>query len=560
MLNRRTGFLAAGFVVAALLLTALFLAGGNPSGGPPTAATTGSSSSTSVSVNSSSSLTGPRLGLDLTWYARNSFGTLHGINTSDGGAVYTYLTHGWKDSNGQSGGFFTAYSYELHDPPLYPPQYISDANWLLSFIHVANSDAGGQRAKIFVRLVPIDNFDPTLVGTLEDFLHRLGPTSQNPSVVGFGFRGGQEGIYEGGGTCCANSITQEGSNFVPANVAYGPSGLNSFPQNVSQFDSMWSSMQSIANSYGYPLGVSTSLSVMDKALKTSTIDAAAQWFINDAGYGVCTGSDLTGSCTANDWQSKVLSPPRASSKSLGVVGGEWDQNWFVPNQAPYNITQAKIQGMFEGFSKGYAKNPQAGQYMFIYGMPYLTNDDSTWIHAKGPCPYMGWFLQYAQKYGFFTDFSQAPRSGRSGGGSAHSPSKVPTGLYIHILGNSSLDSRKPGYSQTHPVYCCGKDNFTMDGQLISLQTGQGVPGANIQIMSFNFTTCRWQAIATVTTDSRGYYGRSSNSPLDPPIILLSPPLPNTGRNQAYYYPAYLGDSTYGPSNGVLEDIPVLPPP
>ena len=513
---------------------------------------------------SNSSTIGPRIGLDLAWYIRNGFGSLHGVNSNNGTAVYEYLTNGWKDSGGLangscpsgtcSGGFFTAYAYELHSPPLYPPQYISDTNWLLAFIHAANNDAEGQRAKIFIRLVAIDNFDPTLLGTLQDFLQRLGPASQNPSVVGFGFRGAEEGIYEGGGTCCGGG--PEGSNFIPATIAFGPTGMNSFPQNASQYASMWNQFQTLANAYGYPLGVSTGMSSMDKYLGQSVSDSHAQWFMEDTGYGACGQSDTTGSCTYSTWYSKVASPPQASSVAVGVVGGEWDQNWFVVNQPPYYITQVQIQAMFHGFADGYAKNPQAGQYMFIYGMPYLTNDDPTWVKSKGPCPYIPWFMQYATQYGFFTDFSTAPAPGAPGEGSTQTEAKAPTGIYINIQGDPNLTPL--GWSQTNPVYCCGEDNFTINGQVTNLETGQGVANAKVEIKAFNFVSCTWYVLLNVTTDSHGYWGYPNGGGWnDPPIVLSSPNLPNTGRNQAYFYPAYLGSSTYGPSNGVLEDLPIV---
>ncbi len=527
---------------------------------------TGSNSSThdqSSSVTSTNGVTssglssaGPRIGLDLAWYVRNGFGSLHGVNSQDGAAVYNYLTHGWKDSGGQYGGFFTAYAYELHSPPLYPPQYQSDVNWFLSFIHAANNDSSGQRAKVFIRLVAINNFDPTLLGTLQDFLRRLGPASQNPSVSGIGFRGAQEGIYEGGGTCCAGP---EGSNFVGANVAYGPSGMDSFPQNVSDWRSMWGKLQSVANAYGYKLGVSTGLSSVDSYYGRANVDTVAQWFVEDTGYGACGKTDTTGTCTYNTWYTKAAAPPMDAPVAVGVVGGEWDQNWFVPNNPPYYITQTQVQAMFHGFADGYAKNPQVST-MFIYGMPYLTSDDSAWVSSHGPSPYMGWFLQYAQEYGFFTDYSAAPPPGPVGGGSPQTASKVPTGLYIHILGDPSLAAQTPGYSQTYPAICCLNDSFTIDGQLTNLETGSGIPNATIVIMEFDFTSCAWKELLTTTTNAHGYYGQSSNAPNNPAITVPSPPLPNTGRNQAYFYPAYLGDSTYGPSNGVLEDLPLLPLP
>jgi hypothetical protein len=498
---------------------------------------------------------GPRLGLDLAWYIRGGFGSMHGIDPSNGSAVYDYLTHGWKDSAGQYGGFFTAYSYELHSPPLYPPQYISDVSWLLSFIHAANVDDGGQRAKVFVRLVAVDNFDPTLLGTLEDFLQRLGPASQNPAVAGIGFRGAQEGIYEGGGTCCGGP---EGPNFIGANISYGITGMDSFPQNLTQWDQMWSSMQQVANAYGYPLGISTSLSAIDTYYGQAKVDDVAQWFVEDTGYGACGQSDTTGQCTYNTWYSKVAKPPVDSAVALGVVGGEWDQNWFVLDNPPYYMTQVQIQAMFHGFADGYAKNPRAGQYMFIYGMPYLTNDDSNWVNSSGPCPYMAWFLQYAEQYGFFTDFSSPAPAGQPGGGTTQPVSRIPTGLYIHIVGDPNLNSRRAGYTQTDPVYCCGNDTFSIDGQLISLETSQGVPSATINIMAFNFTSCKWQVFATVITNQEGFYGYpNGGGTLAPSLVFSSPDLPNTGRNQAYFYPSYAGSNEFGPSNGVLEDLPVI---
>ncbi len=82
--------------------------------------------------------------------------------------------------------------------------------------------------------------------------------------------------------------------------------------------------------------------------------------------------------------------------------------------------------------------------------------------------------------------------------------KTPTGIYMHVLGDHALASQKPSYSQTLPVRACGVDNFTIDGQLINLQTGMGVGGATIEIISFDFTTCTWQVLTTVTTDFGEY--------------------------------------------------------
>ena len=501
----------------------------------------------------------------MAWYVQG-YGSLHGVNSQDGAAVYDYLTHGWQDSGGLangtcpagdtcSGGFFTAYAFEIHNAPLYPPQSNGMMKFIVSFINAANADASGQRAKIFVRLVPENNFDSTLTGALEDFLQRIGPASQNPAVVGFGLRGAQEGIFEGGGKCCNGS---EGPNFVPASVAYGPSGMSSFPQNLSQFRQMWANLQGVANAWGYPFGISTSLSSVDKYLGQSNTAPLAQWFVEDTGYGVCGQNDTTGSCTRDTWYSKVATPPWDSAHAVGVVGGEWDQNWFVPDNPPYFVTQTKIQAMFQGFADGYASNPSAGSYMFVYGMPYLTNDDPNWVNAKGPCPYLPWFLQYATEYGFYTSFSAPPAPAPPGGGSVQQ-FRTPTGLYIHIVGDPKLEPARQGWTQTNPVYCCGNDTFGIDGQLINLETGQGIPNERVTIMDFNFTECEWQVFFTVTTGQGGYFGFPNGGGTTLPALAEpSPPLPGTARNQAYYYDKFAGDGTYGPSNGVLEDLPVIP--
>jgi len=502
----------------------------------------------------------PRFGLDLSWYVRGGFGSQHGVNPQNGAAVYNYLTHGWKQSGGKYGGFFTAYAYEIHDPPLYPPQYQSDRAWLLSFIHAANADNGGKQAKIIIRFVLENNFDSTVIGTISDFLKQLGPASQNPSVWGIGFRGSQEGIYTGGG---ASSGGWEGSGFVPASVAYGPTGMNSFPQSISQFNSTWGKIQQLVNSYGYSLGISTSLSPINAYLGNAATDAPAQWFMGDAGgYGFPAGtsqSDLL--TTYNTWYSVVASPPRDASVQIGAVAGEWDQNWFMLNQPPYYATLPKLQAMFMGFAAGAKANPKAGQVMFLYGMPYLTNDDPMWAASHGNCTYMKWFAQWTTQYGFFTDLNGSPPTNAL----KVSPTTgftlpTPTGLYIHILGDPNLSSVKPSYSQTNPVLCCGADSFTIDGQLTNTVTGAGIANAPIKIMEFNFATGQWFVLTTVTTNSNGYYGLSSNCPTCALIKMRSPPLPSTARNQAYFYPAYGGSSSYWPSNGVLEDLPVLPNP
>ncbi|HME18461.1 MAG TPA: hypothetical protein VKF15_01845 [Nitrososphaerales archaeon] len=515
-------------------------------------------STTSTSTTSVATL--PRFGLDFSWYVRGGFGSLHGVNPQDGAAVYNYLTHGWKQSGGKYGGFFSAYAYELHDPPLYPPQYPSDRAWLLSFIHAANADNGGRQAKIFVRFILQDNLDPTVVGSISDFLKQLGPASQNPSVWGIGFRGAQEGIFTGGG---ASSGGWEGSGFVPANVAYGPSGMNSFPQTASQFNATWTKIQQLVNSYGYSLGISTSLSSINGYLGSSVADGPAQWFMGDAGgYGFPAGassSDLTS--TYNTWYSVVAKPPHDASVQIGAVAGEWDQNWFILNQPPYYATLTKLKAMFQGFAAGAKANPQAGQVMFLYGMPYLTNDDSSWIAAHGSCSYMQWFAQWVQQYGFFTDLSgTAPSNSLKVNTTSGFTLPTPTGLYMHILGDANLASKRPSYSQTNPVYCCSSDTFTIDGQLTNIATGKGIPSATIKIMEFNFATSQWFLLTTATTNSNGYYGLSSNCPTCALIKLASPPLPQTTRNQAYFYPAYSGSKSYLSSNGVLEDLPVLPIP
>jgi len=522
-------------------------------------------STTNVTTTTTvSGATGPRIGLDMAWYVQG-YGSLHAVNPGDGAAVYNYLTHGWEDSGGLpdgtcpsgacSGGFFTAYAFEIHNAPLYPPQSNGMMKFIVSFIHAADNDSSGQRAKIFVRLVPENNFDSTLTGALEDFLQRIGPAAQNPAVGGLGLRGAQEGIFQGGGACCGGA---EGPNFVPASVAYGPSGMNSFPRTISQFGQMWGKLQGIANAWGYPLGISTSLSSVDKYLGQAKTAPYAQWFMEDTGYGVCGQDDTNGTCTHDTWYSKVAAPQWDAAHAVGVVGGEWDQNWFVPNNPPYHVTQTEIRAMFQGFADGHAKNPAAGQYMFVYGMPYLTNDDATWVKSKGPCPYLPWFMQYATDYGFFTSFSTAPAAGPPGGGSVQS-FNVPTGLYIHIVGDPRLHGARQGWTQTDPVYCCGNDSYRIDGQLINLETGRGVSNERVTIMEFDFTNCTWKALANVTTGPGGYFGypNGGGSTL-PPLSETSPPLPGTTRNQAYFYDAFSGDATYGPSNGVLEDLPVIP--
>ena len=522
-----------------------------------------------------------RVGLDLSWYVTNGFGSLHGVNcNANAAACYEYLTHGWKDSGGLSdgicpsgdscsGGFFTAYEYDIENPPLYPPGYISpygisNSEWILQFIAAANADHDGTQAKIFIGFILENNFDATLYGAFNDFLNKLGPVQDNPAVAGFEFRGAQEGINTGGG---ASSWGCEESRFVPSNVVYGLSGMDSFPQNSSQEARMWSEAETKVNSYGYTLGISTGLSDMDTCVSPRDYsDNLAQFFIQGVTIHPSVTASPSASYTDNlkTFYDAVANPPRAPAVSVGTVFGEWDPHWFVPNypQSGYHATRHGIQSSLQGFAEGAAINPTAGQYWFIYGMPYLTNDDASGIAKHGPCPFLPWILRYATEYGFFTDFSAPLKPSTITPVTPPSPpyTLAPTGLYIHIIGDSFLDGLKPSYSQTDPVHCCGTDKYYINGQLIRLSDGEGVANEQIHIYEFNYTTDKWNPVMlngaplVVTTDSNGYYGGEGSVGT---IVVPSPPLPNTGRNQAYFYPAFLGDSTYGPSNGVLEDLPIL---
>ena len=532
-----------------------------------------------IAQTSAGTATSPlmRVGLDLAWYATNGFGSLHGVNcAANATTCYEYLTHGWKDSGGLadgtcpnggcSGGFFTAYRYDIENPPLgvQGNAYISNEAWFLQFIAAANADHDGTQAKIFIGMVLENNFDATLYGAMENFLNRLGPVQDNPAVAGFEFRGAQEGIQTRGG---AKSGGCEGSNFIPSNVAYGLSGMDSFPQNSSQEARMWNEVQTKVNAYGYTLGISTGLSDMDTCVTPKDYsDNLAQFFVQGTTIYPSVTAPPNASYTdnLNTFYDAVASPPRAASVSVGTVFGEWDPNWFVPNypQSGYYATQYGIQSSLQGFSEGAAVNPSAGQYWFIYGMPYLTNDDSASIAKHGPCPFLPWILQYATEYGFFTDFSSSLTPGTITPVTPPNPpyTLAPTGLYIHIIGDSSLDSQKPRYSQTDPVHCCGTDKYYIQGRLVTLSDGEGVADEQIHILEFNYTTDLWGLVMldgaplVVTTDSNGYYGGAGSIGT---IVIPSPPMPGTTREQAYFYPAFLGDSTYGPSNGVLEDLPIL---
>ncbi len=556
------------------------------------APTGGGSTTTTYSTTSLAPPTGNvmRVGLDLASYVRAGFGSQHGVNcnlAAYAASCYNYLTHGWKDSGGLtdgtcpsgtcSGGFFTAYSYDIEIPPgaVQGMAYTKDEAWLLGFIAAANADAGGQRAKIFVRFTLLNEFDSSIVGSIDDFLNRLGPAQDNPAVAGLGFRGAQEGINTGGG---ASSGGCEGANFVPAKVAYGPTGMNSFPQNTAQLTSMWDSIEATANSYGYSLGVSTGLSNMDQANCLGTkdyVDSLAQWFIQGStvGVGVTASPSSSYTSTYNTFYSSVVSPPRAASVSVGQVFGEWTQTEFVPGWCPkpplscsgYGLTQYGLQAAMSGFAAGAAISQSRAQYWFTYGMPYLTNDDPTTAATYGPSPFIPWMLQYATEYGFFTDFSSAPSAPTPTYYYPAAPSLIGTGLYIHILGDASLDSQKPSYSQTDPVTCCGTDTYRLDGQLTSDATGQGIPGQTVHFYIFDFVHDRWAPLnsssgipLTAVTNANGWFGYSSNCPTCALIQVSSPPLPSTTREQAYFYDAFLGSGSYLPSYGVLEDLPVLP--
>jgi len=516
-----------------------------------------------------------RIGLDLAWYIRNGFGSGHGLNANlNPVGTYNYLTHGWKNNGGSAdgsvlpagyapgsgsggGGFFTCYAYDVHSPPLYPPQYTTDRSWILSFIQAADADSGRQKAKIFVRFILENNFDPTMVGTFWDFCEHLGTADKHPSIVGFGFRGAQEGIETDGGACSGGC---EGANFIPAMKAYGPTGMNAYPQNTAQLTSMWQQLQAIANAYGYNLGVSTGLSNMDSAACLGTkdfVDGLAQWFVQGEtiypSVTAPTSGDGTYTNCYNTFYNSIRLPERAPSVSKGLVFGEWDPNWFKENypQSGYYVTLYGLQAALQGASDAFkAAAPPDDRYWMIYGMPSLTNDN-----GAQSCDYLPTLVKYANQYGYMTDFSPVPAPPTATPVTPPvAPTWIPTGLYIAIQGNPALASQKPPYSQTNPVYCCRNDSFTISGALTRLDTGAYVGGETIVVYTWDYTACQWAVLTKLTSTSTAPPGLNTNYG---PLTVKSPPLPGTKRNQAYMYPAFLGGSTYGPSDGVLEDLPVL---
>ena len=549
---------------------------------------------------------GPRIGLDLTFYVRAGFGSLHGVNcnlAADASQCYNYLVHGWQDSGGLangtcpaghacSGGYFTAFAYELQMPPEgeQGAAYINDRNWILNFVAAANADHGGQQAKIFIRFIPLNDFDSTLSASFDDFLSHLGPAQDNPSVAGIGIRGDEEGLDTGGcPSGCTGVPSWEGSSWVGADRVYGEP-YDSFPGNATRLDSLWGSLQAKANAYGYPLGISTGVSQTDLYFKNvlgvgyGPVNSLAQWFIQGDSAEPSVQAPPSQSYTQNyntfyDTASCSDNSCRAAGVSVGTVYGEWDPNWFVsqppnghapngaacPNNSGYCVTQYAIQSSMSGFAAGHAVNQTTSQFYFIYGMPYLTADDQNSINQWGVSPFLQWYLQYATQYGFMTSFSPVPPAQSIPAYQGYTPPLVPTGLYIHILGDASLDSRRPGYSQTDPVYCCGDDTFTLDGRLVSLASATGIPGETIRFYTWGWAQDAWVPLVngsngvpiTATTNSQGYFGRSTWCPTCSYIRVTSPPEPPTAKYQDFYMDQFAGDSTYQPANGIVEDLPVI---
>ena len=519
-----------------------------------------------------------RIGLDLAWY-RSGYGSKHGV-AKDGASVYQYLTHGWQNNGGKAdgtvpngfgvgtgtggGGFFTCYAYELGQPPVnvQGPAYNHDRDWILQFINAANIDAGGQRAKILLKFIALCNFDSTLVGTIYDFLAHLGTADKNPAVAGFGFRGAEEGINTGGttGNCLGGS---NGAKFVSSEVVFGPTGMNSWPQSVgsgaaNDYNVMWKKMADPIHAYGYKLGVSTGLSNMDtyKALPKNYCDTLAEWFIQGDTIQPEVQPYPSASYTANynTFYGTMVKPARAPSVNLGSVFGEWDPNWFIEhyNQSGYNVTLDGLQSSLQGAGAGYAAlKTAADRWWMIYGEPTLLNDGGTVAKPQSfTCDYMPTLMKYATLYGFFTDFNTAPAPVVIPPITPPAaPALRPSCTQIHILGDAALDALKPNYSQTDPVYCCGADTYTLDGTLLDTAMATGLPNKPITILMFDYTQCAWVPLTQVTTNSKGAWG---------PITVKSPALPGTTRNQAYFYPAFLGDASYMPSNGTLEDLVILP--
>ena len=529
-----------------------------------------------------------RVGLDLTNYRMQPFGSQHGVNCvkpANASQCYNYLVHGWENSGGLadgtcpnggcSGGYFTAFQYEVQMPPwgTEGSAYVTNRNWLLNFIAAANADDGGTRVKIFVIFIPLNEFDPSLSGSFDDFLNRLGPAQDNPSVAGIGFRGAEDGIETG--TKGINPTSCEGSSKIPAKIAYGPTGMDSYPQNTTQLTTMWDALQTKVNAYGYGLGVSTGLSNMDDAACMGVkdfVDGLAQWWIQDTTIQPSvTGPPPTTSYTINlnTYKNAITSPPRASSVSLGTVFGEWVAQCFIPGYiysgGGCGYTQYGMESSLQGFSQGAVSYPSRAQYWFVYGEASLFGDDRTVNQTIGNTQFLSWILQYATEYGFFTSFSSALTPTTPTDYYPSGYTKVPTGLYIHILGNASLDSQKPKFSQTDPVVCCGKDSYLLDGRLTSDATDAGISGKTIRFYIFDYAHDRWDILnssgstpLTATTNSQGWFGYSSNCPTCAVIKVSSPVLPNTVRDQAYFFDAFLGDGAYQASDGVLEDLPILP--
>jgi len=549
---------------------------------------------------------GPRLGLDLTFYVRAGFGSLHGVNcnlAADASQCYNYLVHGWQDSGGLadgtcpaghacSGGYFTAFAYELQMPPEgeQGAAYINDRNWILNFIAAANADHGGQQAKIFIRFIPLNDFDATLSASFDDFLSHLGPAQDNPSVAGIGIRGDEEGLDTGGcSSGCAGVPSWEGSSWVGADKVYGEP-YDSFAGNATRLDALWGGLEAKADAYGYPLGISTGVSQTDLYFKNvlglgyGPIDSLAQWFIQGDSVEPSVQASPSPSYTQNyntfyDTASCSGGACRAKGVSVGAVYGEWDPNWFVnqppnghapngaacPNNSGYCVTQYAIQSSMDGFAAGHAVNGTTSQFYFIYGMPYLTADDQSSINRWGVSPFLQWYLQYATQYGFMTSFSPVPPTQSIPAYPGYVPPLVPTGLYIHILGDASLDSRKPSYSQTDPVYCCGADTFTLDGRLVSLASATGIPGETVRFYTWGWSQDEWVPLIngsngvaiTATTNSKGYFGHSTWCPTCSYIRVTSPAEPPTAKYQAFFIDQFAGDSVYQPANGVVEDLPVI---
>jgi hypothetical protein len=480
-----------------------------------------------------------RFGVDLAHYIAGGFGARHGFDGRNGADLYNYLVHGHKNSGGAYGGYFTALSYTLRTPPSYPPAWQSQKKFALDLLSIADGDDYGERCKIILKLQPLNAFDGTFYGMVLDLLKTLGPKQNHPSLIGFAIRGLSPGIYIGSGACGGGL---EGPEYIPSIKVYP-----NMPYDETTYFTKWNPLKNIINAYGYSFGWSAGAHPLELYVPEKTIFDSGDFYVNAVSPSRDPDPVKGPQKTYTAYYEGVRNPP--TRKSIGCVGGMWENAWFIPNTSPYYITKEKFEMAFKGFSDAAPLNPQGAQILMFYGMPAMTDDDENFYNTYGHCPYMDWWLELCNKYGFMTDYTPSP-----------SPQPItpvtpppityppyPTGVEMTLEGDPSLPPPEP--SQTPPQYADANYTYRLFGHLVNLADGSPIPNKKVDIYVWDWETCSWKLLISLTTDSKGYY----KSPEIP-----SPPLPPTQMHQMWYYPKVEADQMYMESEGVREDLPILP--